>query len=279
MDTPLRNVSQVRITTEVETSSTNNLSNKTALAAHLVVKEVSISSNQQQLRQHITVKAVQAQVDHKVTNMAPVAEVMPVVKACHLHHLSTTMVIRSQAVERWEVCRTMEVTKEVDLGQIRIPLEGLVLYHLTSNHLCMVDILRRINIQCMAWVHQTTVIHNQPLGWGCLLLNSKLKVVELSLEPTVHQHIRHLKLPEHRQTNLQALNLKGVQVVHSSNISRWHHLATKVQRGLESILLRQLICMADKFPKHKSLLEMDLTKTNNSSHKLICTNSNKHHLI
>ena len=250
----------MRITTEVETSSTNNLSNKTALAAHLVVKEVSISSNQQQLRQHITVKAVQAQVDHKVTNMVPVAEVMPVVKACHLHHLSTTMVIRSQAVEQWEVCHTMEVIKEVDLGQIRVPLEG----HLPSNHLCMVDILRHINIQCMAWVHQTTVIHNQPLGWGCLLLNSKLKVVELTLEPTVHQHIRHLKLPEPRQTNLQALNLKGVQVVHSSNISRWHHLATN---------------MADKFPKHKSLLEMDLTKTNNSSHKLICTNSNKHYLI
>ena len=104
----------MRITTEVETSSTNNLSSKTALAAHLVVKEVSISSNLQQLRQHITVKAVQAQVDLKVTNMAPVTEVMPVVKACHLHRLSTTMVIRSQAVEQWEVCRTMEVIKEVD---------------------------------------------------------------------------------------------------------------------------------------------------------------------
>ena len=157
-------------------------------------------------------------------------------------------------------------------------MEGLVLYHLTSNHLCMVDILRHINIQCMAWVHQTTVIHNQLLGWGCLLLNSKLKVVELSLEPAIQQHIRHLKLSEPRQTNLPALNLKGVRVVHNSNISRWQRLPIKVQRGLESILLHQLICMAGKFPKHKSLLEMDLTKTNNSSHKSICTNSNKQHL-
>ena len=259
----------MRITTVVETSSINNLSNKTALVAHLKVKEVALSSNQQQLPQHITVKAVQVHMDLRMPSMAPVAVVMLVVRVCHHLHLSTTMVIRSQAVEVWEVCRTTEAIKELDLGQIRVRLEDLVPFHLISSHLCMEDILHHINIQCMAWVQLTTVIHKLPLGWECLHLNSKLKAVELTLEPVVHQHIRLLKLQEPNQTNLLALNLslKEVQVAHNSNISRWHHLVIKAQQDPESILLHQLTFMADKFPKHKSLLEMDLIKTNNNSHK------------
>ena len=277
---PLKNVNQVRITIVVETSSTSNLNNKTALVAHLEVKEVaSISSNQQQLLQPIMVKVVQDQVDLKVINMVPVAVVMPAVKVCHLLPLSTTMVIRSQAAEEWEVCRTMEAIKELDLGQIKVHLEGLVPFHLTNNHLCMEGILHHINIQCMAWAHQTTVIHNRLLGWVCHHLNFKLKVVELSLELMVRQHIRHLIPPEPRQTSLLALNLslKEVQVVHNSHISRCHRLVIKAQQGLESILQHQQTCMVDKFPNHKFLLEMDLTKTNNSSNKLICINSNSHH--
>ena len=277
MDTLLKNVSQVRTTTAVETNSTNNPSNKTVSVVRLEAKEVNISSNQQQLPQHITVKVVQAPVDLKVAIMAPVAVVMSVVRACHLLHLSTTMVIRSQAQEEWVVCRTMVAIKEVDLGQTRVLLEGLVPFHLTSSHLCMEGIHHLTNIRCMAWAHQTTVIQMRPLGWVCLHLNSKLKVVELSLEPMVHQHIRHLIPLEPRQTILLALNLslKEVEVVHNSNISRCHS-AIAAQQDQESILLHQLTCMADKFPKHRTyLLEMDLTRTNNSNPKSICINSSR----
>ena len=62
----------------------------------------------------VRVKVVQAPVDLKVAIMAPVAVVMSVVRACHLLRPSTTMVIRSQALEQWGVCRTTEVIRLVD---------------------------------------------------------------------------------------------------------------------------------------------------------------------